>query len=95
MLAVSQGRLVALSTPAGRRGWWFEAWASAEPWERVEVPAAACSRISRAFLAEERRSLPPRWYAAEYECQFNELAGAVFTFEQVQACLRADVKPLF
>src|SRR5919199_3284635 len=27
MLAVSNGRLIALSTPFGRRGWWVEAWA--------------------------------------------------------------------
>src|SRR5262245_18692198 len=26
MLAVSQGRLMALSTPNGRQGWWYEAW---------------------------------------------------------------------
>lgn len=37
MLAVSAGRLVALSTPFGTRGWWFEAWRSEEPWERYRV----------------------------------------------------------
>ncbi|HJW75023.1 MAG TPA: hypothetical protein VJ787_05055 [Thermoleophilia bacterium] len=26
MLAVSGGQLIALSTPAGRRGWWHAAW---------------------------------------------------------------------
>jgi hypothetical protein len=30
MLAVSQGRLIALSTPFGRRGWWYEAFLAEE-----------------------------------------------------------------
>ena len=32
MLAVSGGRLVALSTPFGTRGWWFEAWDGTNGW---------------------------------------------------------------
>src|SRR5919204_2521369 len=57
MLAVSGGRLVALSTPHGTRGWWYDAWRGDEPWHRVEVPATACPRISPAFLDEEKRTL--------------------------------------
>ena len=52
MLAVSGGRLLALSTPFGTRGWWYEAWVSgdSEPWERYEVPATQVPRISPLFL---------------------------------------------
>jgi hypothetical protein len=46
MLAVSRGRLLALSTPFGTRGWWYEAWRSPEPWERFEIPAHECWRRS-------------------------------------------------
>src|SRR5262245_24569861 len=35
MLAVSRGRLVALSTPFGKRGWFHDAFYSTESWERV------------------------------------------------------------
>ena len=38
MLAVSGGTLMALSTPFGTRGWWYEAWRGDEDWERYEVP---------------------------------------------------------
>jgi hypothetical protein len=93
MLAVSQGRLVALSTPAGRRGWWYEAWASDEDWERVEVPASACPRISSAFLDEERRSLPSAWYRAEYECQFIQAADSLFPHDLIWECLDPTVEP--
>ena len=54
MLAVSGGRLLAMSTPFGTRGWWYEAWRSNEDWERYEVPAERCPRISAAFLDENR-----------------------------------------
>ena len=60
MLAVSDfgGRLIALSTPFGKRGWFFEAWHNGgEDWTRVEVRAEDCPRISKEFLAEELKQL--------------------------------------
>lgn len=38
MLAVSQGRLLALSTPFGPRGWFYEEWIGAGPWQRIHIP---------------------------------------------------------
>src|SRR5262249_25398278 len=39
MLAVSAGRLICLSTPYGRRGFFYEAWANGgDDWTRIEVP---------------------------------------------------------
>src|SRR5215213_10695097 len=58
MLAVSGGTLMMLSTPYGKRGVFFEEWSQGEGWERYEVPAGECPRISKGFLAEERRALP-------------------------------------
>lgn len=96
MLAVSGGRLLALSTPAGKRGWWYDAWTNGgDAWERYAVPATDCPRISPAFLAEERRSLPEAWFSQEYLCQFREIEGAVFSTESIHAALTDDVQPLF
>jgi len=95
MLAVSQGRLLALSTPFGNRGWWFEAWRSDEPWERYEVPATLCPRISPEFLEEERRSMGHWWYEQEYLCRFMDAQDAVFRHDDIQAALTPDVSPLF
>jgi hypothetical protein len=52
MLAVSAGRLLALSTPVGTRGWWYEAWRGPEAWERYEIPGTQCPRISPRFLEQ-------------------------------------------
>ncbi len=78
MLAVSQGRLVALSTPFGRRGWFYEEWEGGGPWKRVRVTWRDCPRITADFIAEETRSMGAAWVAQEYECSFNSREGLVY-----------------
>jgi len=96
MLAVSGGRLVALSTPWGKRGWWFEAWEDGgADWERVRVEATECPRIAAAFLEEERRSLPTLLYRSEYCCEFTDTTDQVFSSDDIRAALSAEVAPLF
>ena len=92
MLAVSGGRLVALSTPHGTRGWFYEAWRGDEDWERYEVPAPLCPRISAEFLAEEKRNMGDWWYQQEYLCHFSEGRTQVFTREEVENAFREDVE---
>jgi hypothetical protein len=58
MLAVSGGSLMMLSTPYGKRGVFYEEWTGGEGWERYEVSASLCPRISEEFLEEEAH-LPP------------------------------------
>ena len=95
MLAVSKGRLIALSTPFGKRGWFHDAWQSDEPWQRLRITAEECLRIPTEFLVEERRALGDRWYRQEYLCSFEDVIDAVFNYADIQAALRDDVKPLF
>ncbi len=97
MLAVSGGSLMMLSTPYGKRGVFFEEWTSeaGREWDRYEVPAEECPRISPEFLAEEREALPSWVYRQEYECSFEETSDQVFTHEMVQAAVTSDVTPLF
>src|SRR5262249_19191232 len=79
MLAVSGGRLVALSTPYGQRGWFFEEWQKGAGWQRVKVTAGQCPRISAEFLEQERLSMGERWFRQEYECSFEDATDAVFS----------------
>src|SRR5262249_20787291 len=95
MLSVSQGRLVALSTPAGKRGWFHEAWTGAEAWERVRITAEQGPRIGREFLEEERRAIGARWFAQEYQTSFEDLAGSLFPGELIAAAFDDSIKPLF
>jgi hypothetical protein len=95
MLAVSRGNLMMLSTPHGKRGVFHEEWTSGHGWERYRASASEVPRISEAFLAEERSSLPARIYRQEYECSFEDVEDAVFAYEDVQAAISTEVTPLF
>lgn len=94
MLAVSKGRLVALSTPFIQSGWFYDEWHSARRWDRVRITAHDCPRISAEFLEEERQSMGPRWFAMEYLCDFQSAVGSVFDGESIRAAARDDVQPL-
>jgi hypothetical protein len=95
MLAVSGGRLVALSTPYGKRGWFHDEWFGTGTWERVRVTADQCPRISKAFLDEERRALGERYYRQEYLTEFVETMDAVFSYADIQAARTSGILPLF
>ena len=86
MLGTTDGKMVCLSTPFGRRGWFYEQWTGADPtWERIISRATECPRISREFLAEERRMLGPAMFAQEHCCEFIEAEGQVFSAESIDA----------
>jgi hypothetical protein len=96
MLAVSRGRFVLLSTPLGQRGFFYEAWQdTAADWERIRFTAEENMRIDRAWLAEQRRIMGPRWYNQEFMCSFEETTGQVFSSESVLAAFDSDRPALF
>lgn len=93
MLAVSRGRLVLATTAFGKRGQFYADWSGAERWERIEVRADRCPRISAEFLADEERALGRRWYQQEYCCSFEEATDAVFSTDDILAAA-VDEPPL-
>jgi hypothetical protein len=96
MLAVSGGRIVLLSTPWGRRGFFFEEYTNGGPeWERVTITAHNCPRIDPAWLARERKSIPDWVFRQEYLCQFVETEDAAFSYDQVMAAVSDEVEPFF
>jgi hypothetical protein len=79
MLAVSQGRMVCLSTPYGKQGFFWDAWAhGCDDWQRIEIRAEKIPRITPAFLESERRALGESWFRQEYCCSFEALEGLVY-----------------
>lgn len=95
MLAVSGGRLLGLSTPFGKRGWWYEAWASTQKWHRFQVTAEQCPRITPEFLEEERATMGALFYSSEYDCKFVDNISQVFATDLVDAAFSHDVDPWF
>lgn len=95
-LAVRRGKLIAMSTPWGRRGWWWKAWEhGGDHWRRFTLTADQCPRITPEFLAEERESLGEFIFQQEYQCIFVDEQTSVFSSALIEAALRDDVKPLW
>jgi hypothetical protein len=90
MLAVSDGRLVLMSTPHGRRGHFHEVWENKDRWgwQAFEIPAQRCSRISKEFLEEERES--NFWYPQEFECQFMENEDQLFSDDVIDSIFSVE-----
>lgn len=96
MLAVSNGRLALLSTPHGKRGFFFDAWQSkTEPWQRERITADQCPRISAEFLKTERETIGEYWFAQEYGCQFVETSDQLFREEAIERAFSHAPDPLF
>jgi Terminase large subunit, T4likevirus-type, N-terminal len=93
MLAVSRGRLILLSTPNGKRGFFFEAWENSD-FQHVSVPALSCPRISPEFLESEKKALGIHWYRQEFECEFLDGVNSLLAYDTVQNAFSSEVKPL-
>jgi hypothetical protein len=96
MLAVSKGRLIALSSAWAKVGRFYEAWSGKGDWHRVKVTADQCPRITQGFLAEELETIGPRWFRMEYQAEFCDAAEALFTEEDLKAITDCPApEPLF
>ena len=96
MLAVSGGRIILLSTPFGKRGFFYREWTDGGPnWHRVKITADKCPRIDPEWLAQERMRIGDWWYRQEYGCEFIDTDDQYFRSEDIDAALDPAVAPLF
>jgi hypothetical protein len=94
MLAVGGGELWMLSTPNGRRGFFYEAWArGGKEWERVTAKATDCPRIPSDFLEMERSAIGARSFGQEYLCEFLEDEDRTFDEEMLDGALDDELEP--
>jgi hypothetical protein len=95
MLAVSGGRIILLSTPFGKRGFFHSEWTDGQDWRKVKITADQCPRIDRDWLERERQMIGDWWFLQEYFCEFVETSDSVFAYDDIQAALDPELKPLF
>jgi hypothetical protein len=138
MMARSQGRIVAISTPFGKRGWFYEAYEGtktdtssldlpaierlladldfpieeysessqahflweggdlgASTWTKTFAPVTYYPQLSKAYLANERRSIPDMYWRSEWMCEFVDLGETVFAYRDLVAMLSDEVAPMF
>jgi hypothetical protein len=95
MLSVSNGDLWLMSTPCGKRGFFYETWELAGPeWLRVRVRATECPRISKEFLEEQRSVMGMESFRQEHMCEFVGSGMGVFDRDVVEAALDDELEPL-
>lgn len=92
MQLVAGANMWLLSTPFGKRGFFYEQWTEGgDRWRRVKIIADQCPRIDPAFLEAERRT--SLWFAAEYMAEFTETsAERVFSDAELDALFREGVE---
>jgi phage FluMu gp28-like protein len=87
MLAVGGGDLWMMSTPFGRRGFFYETWMhGGAHWKRVRVQATECPRIPASFLEFERADMGTT-FEQEYMCEFVDCSSGAFDRDLVEAAL--------
>lgn len=139
MIARSGGRLLAISTPFGKRGWFYEAWTGATTaqhaldvahvealladlgfpvgdvsdhegvrgegaappalppvgWQKIFAPITYAPQLPLAYIAQERQSIPDLWFRQEWLCEFVDLEGVVFAWDDLVQALSSEVSPLY
>jgi hypothetical protein len=96
MIAVSQGRVILLSTPFGSRGFFWQEWVEGGlDWKRVRVTADQCPRIPPEWLEKERQRIGDWWYSQEYQCNFVDSLTSCFSSADIQAAITSEVQTLW
>jgi hypothetical protein len=90
MLAVGDGDLWMMSTPAGKYGFFYEAWMYESDWLRISVPVTDCPRISQRFIEEERAALGPQKFQREYMCAFVDTGAEFFGRDMIERAIEHD-----
>src|ERR1051326_7848754 len=93
MLIAAKGRMLCLSKPQGKRGFFYKAWTGPEQdWQRIEITATKVTLFAAEDLEQERRALGEVAYRQEYLCSFEVVQGLVYP--ELASCI-ADVAPAF
>lgn len=90
MLATSNGRLVLMSTPNGKRGHFYRAWSGMDQkWQRESITADKVSRISPEYLDDMRAEYGPWKFQQEFFCKFVEADDQFFSDQAIERAFSA------
>jgi hypothetical protein len=88
-LIATRGEQVLLSTPRGKRGFFWELWHSNDDWQRVMVRSDEVARIRPEDLEVFRAQMPEQFFQQEFYCEWLETEGSLFSYDDIQAALAA------
>jgi hypothetical protein len=88
-LIATRGEQVLLSTPRGKRGFFFGLWHSDDDWMRVMVRSDEVERIHPEDLEVFRAAMPEEFFRQEFYCEFLDTEGGLFSYDDIEAALAA------
>jgi cytochrome c-type biogenesis protein CcmE len=88
-LIATQGEQVLLSTPRGKRGFFWELWHSDDDWQRMMVRSDEVERIRTEDLEVFRQTMPEQFFEQEFHCEFLDTEGALFGYDDIERALAA------
>lgn len=91
MLATSAGKVLALTTPWGKQGWFHKAWVDEEDWFKIQITADDCPRITEEFIEKEKRRMGEWWVEQEYYCKFVDNELQLFAYDDIVRCITNEV----
>ena len=96
MLSVSGGPLWLLSTPNGRRGFFFHEWSRRDDsFRRFKATWEECPHISAEFVEKRRRRWPAWKIEQEFECRFVANDLSVFDLEAWRRAITTEESTLW
>ncbi|MEW1989190.1 terminase family protein [Brevibacterium casei] len=94
-MVASDGQMIALSTPWGRRGWFYDLHEeTGNGWERHKVTVYESDQYTPARISEVKASLGSFVFASDYLCEFGDTDSQLFSTENVRAAFTPGIQPL-
>lgn len=95
MLIVNQGTMICMSTPFGKRGHFFNEWQQGgEEWQRIQVDATQCPRMTLEELEKQKRAMGDMFFRQEFMCDFVDNIQQTFSYEAIQRAFTDEIIPL-
>lgn len=90
MLATTGGTIDLLSTPRGNVGFFYDCCQDKETFYEIHIISADCPRITKEFLAQQKKALTKLQYAQEYEAIFLDALQQFFTKDLIDFCVAKE-----
>ena len=94
MLAVGDGDFLLLSTPKGKRGFFYQRWVDSKDdskrWYGKHVPTEANPLIPSGFIDEQRKALTRTQFKQEILGQFQEYSDTFFNKNELDNCTSSE-----
>ncbi|MCS6783776.1 MAG: terminase family protein [Candidatus Caldarchaeum sp.] len=81
------GRVTLVSTPKGKRGWFYQSWVHGNEWSKHFVRLGDSPHLSERDLTELRKVMTDLEWRQEMECEFLDEVNAFIPYDKILAAV--------